>query len=240
MRPFLKTWLTICLFMPLAAHATNREQSLPPSFTGFTAKSHPSQTTVASNIATQEAIEETATPLETSSKKSRATKGKKAQSTRKISKNTVALASAGQAGTKQSSNVVNRAVKAIGTPYRWGGTSPTKGFDCSGLVKYAFNDVSEVDLPRTSNAMAEGHGQKVDRKDLKPGDLLFFNIKSRKVNHVAIYLGDGQFVHAPRRGKAVTVDTLNKPYWDSHYVIAKRVLPKQPPSHKGTVRVAQR
>ncbi len=243
MRPFFKTWLTICLFMPLAAHATNREQTLPPSFTGFTARSE-SPEAVTRNIAAQRAaiaaLEETATPLQTSSKKSRATKGKKAQSTRKISKNTVALASVGPAGTKQSSNVVNRAVNAIGTPYRWGGTSPTKGFDCSGLVKYAFNDVSEVDLPRTSNAMAEGHGQKVDRKDLKPGDLLFFNIKSRKVNHVAIYLGDGQFVHAPRRGKSVTIDTLKKPYWDSHYVVAKRVLPKQPPSKKGTVRIAQR
>jgi chitinase len=241
MRPFLKTWLTICLFMPLAAHATNREQPLPSSFTGFTANSHPSPTSVASKKVTQEALEETAMPLETSSKKSRATKGKKAKvGSHKISENTVALANAGQMGTKQSSNVVNRAVNAIGTPYRWGGTSPTKGFDCSGLVKYAFNDVSEVDLPRTSNAMAEGHGQKVDRKDLKPGDLLFFNIKSRQVNHVAIYLGDDRFVHAPRRGKAVTIDTLKKPYWDSHYVVAKRVLPKQPPSKKGAVRIAQR
>jgi chitinase len=243
MRPFFKTWLTICLFMPLAAHATNREQTLPPSFSGFTAKSHASQaseTSVASNSTTQEALEETATPLKTSGKKSRATKAKNAKGSRKISQNTIALAAPGQMGTKQSSNVVNRAVNAIGTPYRWGGTSPTKGFDCSGLVKYAFNDVSEVDLPRTSNAMAEGHGQKVDRKDLKPGDLLFFNIKSRKVNHVAIYLGDDRFVHAPRRGKSVTIDTLKKPYWDSHYVVAKRVLPKQPPNHKGTVRIAQR
>lgn len=243
MRPFFKTWLTICLFMPLAAHATNREQALPSSFTGFTARSESSET-VSRNIAAQRAaiaaLEETATPLETSSKNSRATKGKKSHSSRKISQNTVALANAGLPGTKQSSNVVNRAVKAIGTPYRWGGTSPTKGFDCSGLVKYAFNDVSEVDLPRTSNAMAEGHGQKVDRKDLKPGDLLFFNIKSRKVNHVAIYLGDDQFVHAPRRGKSVTIDTLKKPYWDSHYVVAKRVLPKQAPTQKGTVRIAQR
>jgi murein DD-endopeptidase len=244
MRPFFKTWLTICLFMPLAAHATNREQTLPSSFTGYTAKIHASPTsvnTVASNSNTQEALEETATPLQTSGKKSRATKGKKAHGSRKISQNTIALAAPGLMGTKQSSNVVNRAVKAIGTPYRWGGTSPTKGFDCSGLVKYAFNDVSEVDLPRTSNAMAEGHGQKVDRKDLKPGDLLFFNIKSQKVNHVAIYLGDDQFVHAPRRGKSVTIDTLKKPYWDSHYVVAKRVLPKQPPTHnKGTVRIVQR
>lgn len=239
MRPFFKTWLTICLFMPLAAHATNREQTLPSSFTGFTAKSGSSETvsrTIAAQRAAIAALEETATPLETSSKNSRVTKVNKAHSSRKISQNTVALANAGQPGTKQSSNVVNRAVKAIGTPYRWGGTSPTKGFDCSGLVKYAFNDVSEVDLPRTSNAMAEGHGQKVDRKDLKPGDLLFFNIKSRKVNHVAIYLGDDKFVHAPRRGKSVTIDTLKKPYWQSHYVVAKRVLPKE----QTNLRVAQR
>ena len=244
MRPFFKTWLTICLFMPLAAHATNREQSLPSSFTGYTANSHSSparEKVVAKNIVAEEALEETAMPLETSSKKSRATKGKKSHGSRKISQNTVALATPAQMGTKQSSNVVNRAVKAIGTPYRWGGTSPTKGFDCSGLVKYAFNDVSEVDLPRTSNAMAEGHGQKVDRKDLKPGDLLFFNIKSQKVNHVAIYLGDDRFVHAPRRGKSVTIDTLKKPYWDSHYVVAKRVLPKQAPGRKAApVRIAQR
>jgi chitinase len=75
--------------------------------------------------------------------------------------------------------------------------------------------------------MAEGHGQKVDRKDLKPGDLLFFNIEGRQVNHVAIYLGNDRFIHAPRTGKNVSIDTLDKPYWDEHYVVAKRVLPKQ-------------
>ena len=246
MRPFFKTWLTICLFVPLAAHATNREQTLPSSFSGYTAKNHSSLTPTGSKVnakhaITEQALEETAMPIETATRKNHAAKGKKAQSTRKISQNTVALASPRLMGTKQSSNVVNRAVKAIGTPYRWGGTSPSNGFDCSGLVKYAFNDVSEVDLPRTSNAMAEGHGQKVARKDLKPGDLLFFNIQSRKVNHVAIYLGNDRFVHAPRRGKSVSIDTLKKPYWDSHYVVAKRVLPKQPPSRKGTtVRIAQR
>ncbi|MNC71659.1 Murein DD-endopeptidase MepH precursor [compost metagenome] len=67
---------------------------------------------------------------------------------------------------------------------------------------------------------------KVDRNDLKPGDLIFFNIKSRRVNHVAIYLGNDRFIHAPRTGKRVSIDTLNKPYWRSRYVVAKRVLPK--------------
>ena len=207
MRPFFKTWLTICLLMPLAAHATNREQRLP-NINGYAPKSHVSPVTA---------------------KNKQSIKGPT-----HLSKADSKLVP--QMATKQSSNVLSRAVNVLGTPYRWGGSSPSKGFDCSGLVKYAFNDVAAVDLPRTSNAMASGHGQKVERKDLKPGDLLFFNIKSRKVNHVAIYLGNDRFIHAPRRGKAVSIDTLKKPYWDNHYVVAKRVLPKE----QNALRVVQR
>ena len=203
MRPFLKTWLTICLLLPLAAHATNREQRLP-NVNGYTPKSHVSAPGSKSNPGTQR--------LSTTN-----------------SKLVPPMA------TKASSNVLSRAVNVLGTPYRWGGSSPSKGFDCSGLVKYAFNDAT-FDLPRTSNAMAAGHGEKVERKDLKPGDLIFFKLKSRRVNHVAIYLGNDRFIHAPRRGKSVTIDTLNKPYWNTHYVVAKRVLPKEP----GTMRVVQR
>ena len=211
MRPFFKTWLTICLLMPLAAHATNREQRLP-NVNGFTPKVH-------STPGTAKSVKLTVNrPTQVSKAHGKATAGLMA------------------VNTKQSSNVLSRAVNVLGTPYRWGGSSPSKGFDCSGLVKYAFNDVAAVDLPRTSSEMASGHGQKVERKDLKPGDLLFFNIKSRKVNHVAIYLGNDRFIHAPRRGKSVTIDTLQKPYWQSHYVVAKRVLPKE----KSTLQVVQR
>jgi cell wall-associated NlpC family hydrolase len=194
--------------MPLAAHATNREQRLP-NVNGFTPKSHASA------------------PSSKSSKQTKHT--------------TLASNNHGKLvppmANKESSNVLSRAVNVLGTPYRWGGSSPSKGFDCSGLVKYAFNDAT-FDLPRTSNAMASGHGEKVERKDLKPGDLIFFNIKSRRVNHVAIYLGNDRFIHAPRRGKAVSIDTLNKPYWKQHYVVAKRVLPKEPAGKQ--MRVVQR
>jgi murein DD-endopeptidase len=203
MRPFFKTWLTICLLLPLAAHATNREQRLP-NVNGYTPKSHvsaPSSTNKQSAQRSSIANSKLVAPM----------------------------------ATKTSSNVLSRAVNVLGTPYRWGGSSPSKGFDCSGLVKYAFNDAT-FDLPRTSNAMAAGHGEKVERKDLKPGDLIFFKLKSRRVNHVAIYLGNDRFIHAPRRGKSVTIDTLNKPYWDTHYVVAKRVLPKEP----AAMRVVQR
>ena len=219
MRPLFKTWLTICLLMPLAAHATNREQHLPSGFTGYTAKSSAGAAFVATNSKTTNKT--VARPA--SSMAHRKAPGK------------IANASL-TAANMQSSTVLSRAVNVLGTPYRWGGSSPSKGFDCSGLVKYAFNDVAAVDLPRTSSEMASGHGQKVERKDLKPGDLLFFNIKSRKVNHVAIYLGNDRFIHAPRRGKSVTIDTLQKPYWQNHYVVAKRVLPKE----KGALQVVQR
>lgn len=194
--------------MPLAAHATNREQRLP-NVNGFTPKSHASAP---------------------SSKSSKQTKH-----TTLASKHHGKLVP--PMANKESSNVLSRAVNVLGTPYRWGGSSPSKGFDCSGLVKYAFNDAT-FNLPRTSNAMASGHGEKVERKDLKPGDLIFFNIKSRRVNHVAIYLGNDRFIHAPRRGKAVSIDTLNKPYWEQHYVVAKRVLPKEPAGKQ--MRVVQR
>ncbi len=192
--------------MPLVAHATNREQRLP-NVNGFTPKSH----------------------VSAPASKNKQTAKRPTQLSKANSKLVAPM------GTKESSNVLSRAVNVLGTPYRWGGSSPSKGFDCSGLVKYAFNDAT-FDLPRTSNAMATGHGEKVDRKDLKPGDLIFFNIKSRRVNHVAIYLGNDRFIHAPRRGKSVTIDTLKKPYWQSHYVVAKRVLPKQ----KNTLQVVQR
>ena len=188
-----------CLLLPLAAHATNREQRLPNGFTGYT-----------TNASVKHAPSKHNTLR---ARPSHAAKGHNLP---------VAAMS-----PKQSSDVLSRAVNVLGTPYVWGGSSPKKGFDCSGLVKYAFNDVADVDLPRTSNAMAQGHGVKVAKGDLKPGDLIFFNIKSRRVNHVAIYLGNDRFIHAPRRGKRVSIDNLSKPYWQKHYVVAKRVLPKE-------------
>jgi murein DD-endopeptidase len=209
MHLMIKTWLTICLLCPLAAYASNREQSLPSSFSGYTVQAGNTQSAPRPPV-------------------------------RKLYKSAPhsAQAATAQMASRQSNAVLSRAVNVLGTPYKWGGSSPSKGFDCSGLVKYAFNDVKALDLPRTSNAMADGHGVKVARTDLKPGDLIFFKIKGRQVNHVAIYMGDDKFIHAPRRGKAVSIDTLSKPYWNSHYVVAKRVLPKQ--TAVPTLRVSQR
>lgn len=126
---------------------------------------------------------------------------------------------------KPTSEVIDRALGALGTPYRWGGTSLRHGFDCSGLVQYAFKTQSDLDLPRTSRALSRLDAPSVKRSDLQPGDLLFFRIRSRSVDHVAIYLGDGRFIHAPRRGSNVRIDRLNNAYWQRHFQLAKRVVP---------------
>lgn len=121
--------------------------------------------------------------------------------------------------------VLGRAMSALGKPYRWGGASPKRGFDCSGLVKYAFDDIEDLDLPRTSRELSRIDGPKVARNDLEPGDLLFFKVRSRTVDHVAIYLGEDRFIHAPRRGSNVRIDKLDNSYWQKRFQLARRVIP---------------
>lgn len=125
--------------------------------------------------------------------------------------------------TKFANNVLFRAIGLVGTPYRRGGNTPDTGFDCSGLVDYVFRTQAGIALPRTSREIAALDAPKVSRKDLEPGDLLFFGHRHR-VNHVAIYVGHGRFVNAPDRGGTVRLDELDGYYWRDHYLFAKRVL----------------
>jgi len=118
--------------------------------------------------------------------------------------------------------LLRRAMGLLGTPYRWGGTSPDSGFDCSGLVAYVFSSALGIELPRVSRDMA-GNGEKVDRASLSAGDLVFFGRRGKRVDHVGIYLGDGQFVHAPRTGRDVTVSRLDTGYWAGRFLQARRV-----------------
>lgn len=118
--------------------------------------------------------------------------------------------------------VLQKALALLGTPYRWGGTDPDKGFDCSGLVGYVFRNALGIELPRVSRDMARNGQLVTDRAKLAAGDLVFFGRKGR-VNHVGIYLGDGRFVHAPSRGKDVTVSELDTGYWSGRFLQARRV-----------------
>ncbi|MBH3437719.1 MULTISPECIES: C40 family peptidase [Pseudomonas] len=147
-----------------------------------------------------------------------------------------AHAAAQHAASKESTKVVNRAIDVLGTPYRWGGTTPKHGFDCSGLVNYVYRDVQNLELPRTSQELARMDGMKVGKKDLKPGDLIFFKIHGRNVDHVAIYMGHDRFIHAPRRGESVRIDHLSRPYWKTRFASAKRVLPQMVATSEQQVR----
>lgn len=117
--------------------------------------------------------------------------------------------------------VLQRAFALLGTPYRWGGTSPDRGFDCSGLVGYVFRTIG-IDLPRVSRAMANEGTAIADRNALAEGDLVFFGKRGR-VDHVGIYVGEGKFVHAPRTGRDVTVSSLSSGYWSQTYLQARRL-----------------
>ncbi len=111
--------------------------------------------------------------------------------------------------------VLNEALEMLGTPYRYGGTSP-RGFDCSGLVYYSHRQAG-IHIPRTAQEQRM-RARPVSLRTLRPGDLLFFRLDGRKVNHVGIYTGNGQFVHAPSSGKTVSKASLDNPYWDRHLI----------------------
>lgn len=117
--------------------------------------------------------------------------------------------------------VLQRAFALLGTPYRWGGNSPERGFDCSGLVGYVFRTIG-IDLPRVSRAMADEGTRVANRDALAEGDLVFFGKRGR-IDHVGIYIGDGKFLHAPRTGRDVTVSSLTSGYWSQKYLEARRL-----------------
>ncbi len=109
----------------------------------------------------------------------------------------------------------------LGRPYRWGGEQPGTGFDCSGLVHFAFGSVG-VDLPRVVREQ-ERVGRAVPPSELQPGDLVFFATRGSRSDHVGVFLGAEQFVHAPRAGKPVRLDSLDDPFWQRRWTGARRV-----------------
>jgi len=123
----------------------------------------------------------------------------------------------------RAQNLLKRGLALLGTPYRWGGTTPEGGFDCSGLVGYVFRTALGIELPRVSRDMARD-GEKVERTSLVPGDLVFFSRRGKRVDHVGIYIGEGRFLHAPRTGRDVTVSELDSGYWSHKFLQARRVV----------------
>ena len=120
-------------------------------------------------------------------------------------------------------SVVAAARSLTGAPYKWGGDSPQTGFDCSGLTWWTYRQLG-VDLPRISYEQYEV-GQPVGRRDIRPGDLVFFRLPGNPKNmHVGIATERGTFIHSPRSGGRVREDSMDLPYWRERYIGARRVV----------------
>src|SRR5438128_735407 len=115
------------------------------------------------------------------------------------------------------------ALSLIGVDYKYGGATPENGLDCSGLVRYVFQQVTGVTLPRTSKELSR-LGDKVAAHDLKPGDLVFFNTRRFAFSHVGIYLGENRFIHGPHSGGEVEIVTLSGSYWQKRFNGARRLV----------------
>jgi cell wall-associated NlpC family hydrolase len=139
---------------------------------------------------------------------------------------------AAQSAWQTAQGLTSYALGLLGVDYKFGGNTPETGLDCSGLVRYVFQQVTGVSLPRSAREMSQvGEAVRVD--ELKPGDLVFFNTRRFAFSHVGIYLGDNQFIHAPRRGREVEVAVLDKRYWQQRYNGARRlvgILPEMLPA----------
>ena len=120
--------------------------------------------------------------------------------------------------------MLDRAHSLIGTRYRAGGMSPETGFDCSGFAGFLYRDILGFQLPRSAHQIWK-FGKSVERDDLRPGDLVFYNTMKRPYSHVGIYLGDNRFIHSPTSGGRVNIVNMDQRYWATRWNGAKRIVP---------------
>jgi cell wall-associated NlpC family hydrolase len=133
------------------------------------------------------------------------------------------MQSAADVVLRSTQDVTDQAMDLIGVRYKFGGQTPDMGLDCSGLVKYVFERVTGIKMPRSAREQAKV-GEKIDRDELQPGDLVFFNTRRAAFSHVGIYLGDNSFIHAPRRKSRVQVANMDGTYWKKRFNGARRLL----------------
>lgn len=122
--------------------------------------------------------------------------------------------------------IINKAYELTGIKYKLGGSKPETGFDCSQFVKYVFEQALNLSLPPSARSLSK-IGETIRFEDLQPGDLVFFNTRKSKFSHVGIYVGNNEFIHAPRTGKTIRVESLTKNYWLKRFNGAIRVEPEE-------------
>ena len=126
-----------------------------------------------------------------------------------------------------ASELVVNAMGFLGVPYRRGGNTMETGFDCSGFVRAMYEQSIGLVLPRRAEQQAAAT-QDIDRSELKPGDLVFFNTLKRTFSHVGIYIGEGRFIHSPKPGAEVRVENMGMNYWAKRFDGARRVKTSAP------------
>ena len=124
--------------------------------------------------------------------------------------------------TERASELVVNAMGFLGVPYRRGGNSVETGFDCSGFVRAMYQQTVGLLLPRSADQQAAAT-QTIEKSELKPGDLVFFNTMRRAFSHVGIYIGDNKFIHSPKPGAEVRVEDMRTGYWQTRFNGARRV-----------------
>ena len=139
------------------------------------------------------------------------------------------ISEAGNQMQNQASELVVGAMAFLGVPYRRGGNSADSGFDCSGFVKAIYEQSIGLVLPRSAAQQAAAT-QTIDKSELRPGDLVFFNTMRRAFSHVGIYVGNRKFIHSPKPGAEVRVEDMGLAYWTRRYDGARRVQPGSTPT----------
>ena len=122
-----------------------------------------------------------------------------------------------------ASDLVMQAMNFLGVPYKRGGNTEATGFDCSGFTRHIFENSIGLVLPRRADEQATIAGLlSINRQELKPGDLVFFNTMKRTFSHVGIYVGDDRFIHSPRAGGEVRIEDMRESYWSRRFTGARR------------------
>lgn len=133
------------------------------------------------------------------------------------------LRSIGDKAKDSAADITSYALSLIGVDYRFGGNTPDQGLDCSGLIRYVFQQATGISLPRSAREQARV-GESITRDDLQPGDLVFFNTRRFQFSHVGLYIGDNRFIHAPSSGGSVEVTSLDNRYWQKAFNGARRIV----------------
>ncbi|MFV2029447.1 C40 family peptidase [Neisseria sp. S1] len=144
-----------------------------------------------------------------------------------INRQMVAATDTQSSNRSDADQLISSAMGLLGVAYRYGGTSASTGFDCSGFMQHIFRRSMQINLPRTSAEQAR-MGVAVSRSDLQPGDMVFFSTVGGRISHVGLYIGNNRFIHAPRTGKSIEITSMSNKYWNARYVTARRVKKNDP------------